>query len=235
MTTEEIIKYYVDLLIIQYKSKPKARAHIETIIKNIIADQIYTQVRDAYDLETATGKQLDILGKYIGLSRVGRTFSGDVSLNDDSYRLALKIKIIQNNFGSSLFEIQNLLFQYFEGAIRAYDLEDMVLSYYFNSSVGPQSLAEFFILQNLLPKPMAVGLASVVYYDGGEFYGFDSYAGINTEASTYNTYADPFVEEKWLTYEDLISEANIVTNNFLLESGDALLKEDDSLLLLENQ
>jgi hypothetical protein len=64
-----IINYYVDLLIIQYADKPKARATIALYIEELMATGILFDVRDAFNLETAIGVQLDIIGKYVDLDR----------------------------------------------------------------------------------------------------------------------------------------------------------------------
>lgn len=69
MTTDELIKYYTNLLIIQYKGLPNARATIAALAGEVVADSIMTQVRDCWDIETAVGPQLDIIGRVWGLSR----------------------------------------------------------------------------------------------------------------------------------------------------------------------
>lgn len=69
MTTEELITYYVDLLIMQYHSQGRARGTVEAYVGQVVADQIGTKVRDAYDLDTAVEKQLDVLASYVGAQR----------------------------------------------------------------------------------------------------------------------------------------------------------------------
>jgi hypothetical protein len=77
MTDIELIKYYVDLLIIQYKSKPKARATIEALISVLMITQIIKELKHAYNINTARGPFQDILGKYIGLARTATGFAFD--------------------------------------------------------------------------------------------------------------------------------------------------------------
>lgn len=71
-----LVEYYQDLLILQYRSKPKARATIELFVRQLLQDGIYFDVENAFDVNTAVGKQLDMLGKYIGVDRYykGQTF-----------------------------------------------------------------------------------------------------------------------------------------------------------------
>lgn len=69
MDLQNIIKTYIDLLILQYANQPKAKATIELIATELLANGIYFDLLEAYNIDTATGKQLDIIGKYIGMDR----------------------------------------------------------------------------------------------------------------------------------------------------------------------
>ncbi|MGB2578152.1 hypothetical protein AAIR98_000916 [Elusimicrobium simillimum] len=68
-TIENLLEYYANLLIIQYRNKPKAINTIKAFARQILADMLPIKIRDAYTVDTAEGKQLDVLGKYIGFSR----------------------------------------------------------------------------------------------------------------------------------------------------------------------
>lgn len=73
-TADELIDYYANTLIAQYYNKPKAIGTIEALIGGtgpfgLIGDAIANQVRDAFNLDTAVGKQLDFLGKLRGITR----------------------------------------------------------------------------------------------------------------------------------------------------------------------
>lgn len=74
----DIVEYYEKLLIIQYYDKPKAKAEIGLLARTLLADGLIFDLEDAFDLETAVGNQLDILGKYIGADRFykGQVFIG---------------------------------------------------------------------------------------------------------------------------------------------------------------
>ena len=61
--------YYQARLILQYRSLPKASATIAILTKAAVADMVLSQIGPAFDVNTAVGKQLDILGKYIGVPR----------------------------------------------------------------------------------------------------------------------------------------------------------------------
>lgn len=77
-TVEDLIDYYVNLLIIQYSSLPNATAMITLCISEMLANGIAFDVQEAYNLNTAVGVQLDVLGKYAGIDRFyqGQDLSG---------------------------------------------------------------------------------------------------------------------------------------------------------------
>lgn len=66
---EQLKEYYSNLLIVQYNGKPKAKAHIEFLVDLIFANVLLLQIQDAFDWHTAVGVQLDIIGKWVGVSR----------------------------------------------------------------------------------------------------------------------------------------------------------------------
>lgn len=68
-TTQELLDFYSNLLIIQYTGKPKATATIQAFAGQVVADQIVQQVEDGFNLDTAIGLQLDALATYRGAPR----------------------------------------------------------------------------------------------------------------------------------------------------------------------
>lgn len=70
INVNDIVDYYSNLLIIQYTGQPKATAMIALMVNELIANGILFDIRDGYDIDSAVGVQLDILGKYIGVSRI---------------------------------------------------------------------------------------------------------------------------------------------------------------------
>lgn len=69
MTTEELITYYQDLLIIQYDNLPNAIGTVGAFVAEVIADSIEDQVRQGFNLDTAAGKQLEAIAAYKGAKR----------------------------------------------------------------------------------------------------------------------------------------------------------------------
>lgn len=200
MTTQDIIQYYANLLILQYVGQPKAVKTIRALVAPVVMDQLPLQVQNAFCIGDQTingitypgavGVQLDILGKYVGVMRTGYDLTHNpVTLNDSDFTQLIKIAIITNNSGSSLYSIQTLLQQYFANEIFVYDGADMQLSYLVTSSVGSKALVELFITEGLLPKPMGVQLASIVYVPVISLYGYLSYSGIPAAWNPGVTYA----------------------------------------------
>lgn len=69
MDIEAIKKYYSDLLIVQYRTKPRAIATVRLLAALPNGDGLLDQEIACFDLNTAVGAQLDILGKIVGVQR----------------------------------------------------------------------------------------------------------------------------------------------------------------------
>ena len=81
---KQLIEYYQDLLIVQYHDKPKAKAMIKAEMEETLANLLDIQVRDAFDVDTAVGVQLDIIGKWVGVDRI---FKGQMFDNQTWFSL----------------------------------------------------------------------------------------------------------------------------------------------------
>ena len=67
---QDVKTYYADLLILQYRNKPKARETIKIGADIYLGDGIIFQLQDILDIDTAVGAQLDIIGKILDCPRV---------------------------------------------------------------------------------------------------------------------------------------------------------------------
>lgn len=204
-STASLIAYYSDLLILQYRGKTKAPATIAALVKGVIMDQLPVQVQDAFGIDTAVGVQLDVLGKYAGVSRSTYDFSGAVTLDDDDFRTLIKVAIIKNNAGSSLYDIDTLLNGFFPGTLLAFDYANMHMDYLFSAEIGSMQLAEVFVKNGLLPKPMGVLLGALIYAPViDEFFGFRTYEVPAALVNGFNTYSDYNEDWPWLSYDNAI-------------------------------
>lgn len=205
MSVQDTINYYANLLVIQYRGQPNAYANVQTVVTPVIMDMLPVTVQNAFTIDSAIGVQLDVLGKYAGVTRSGYGFTGPITLDDDDFRQLIRIAIIQNNAGSSLATIDSLLQQFFPGTILVFDYANMQMDYYFKSSAGSQDLAELFVTQKLLPKPMGVQLGALIYAPIiDSFFGFRTYQLEGFNNSPFNSYSSYQSGRPWLSYQNAI-------------------------------
>lgn len=136
----------------------------------------------------AVGTQLDVIGKYVGVSRTGQGFTTQITLNDTDYLSLIQLAIIKNNSGSSLETIVNLLYQFFGTNIVVYDYADMVIQYSISSAIGSTDFLQLAVTEQLLPKPMGVG-EIIVVFDAANAFGFDG----TTDSGGFGDTGDPSV------------------------------------------
>lgn len=61
--------YYANLIIIQYRNKPRARATIKLGANLYLADGLVFDLQNVLDIDIAEGTQLDLIGKILGCNR----------------------------------------------------------------------------------------------------------------------------------------------------------------------
>ena len=236
MTTQQLINYYAGLLILQYLQKPKAYATIQTLVSPVIMNQLPLAVQNAFNLNganPAVGPQLDVLGKYAGVSRQGIGFLGNYIVLDDSDFLTLiQFAIIKNSADSSLAAIQSLINQYFPDEVLVFDYQNMQMSYLISSDVGSQNLIQLLVANGLLPKPMGVSLGAIIYVPViNAFFGFRTYFLPAFNSSPFNDYGSYQLTWPWLTYRDAIGPTYV--QDMLTESGSILDTESGVGIELE--
>lgn len=315
LTTQQIIDYYANLLILQYIGQPNAYATIQTVVTGVVMNQLPLQVQNAYNLNPtiqtitfsdvaasgaftlsylgnfsssipwnatlaqiqnavnglfgvnavtvtgsiasqslvftfninqspqlisvssntlenallvpitttltnniAVGVQLDVIGKYVGVTRSGFGISGPITLNDADFIKLIRIAIIVNMQGSSLATIDGLLNTYFPGEIYVFDYgltSPMRMSYLINTSITSENLLQLFIAEGLLPHPMGVSIAVAAAPIINEFFGFCDYLyatptmpnTVNTNpfnCGTSYTSGDYIETWPWLDYNDAV-------------------------------
>lgn len=217
-SANSLIAYYQSLLILQFLNLPKASGTVGALAQaGMIAQTDTTQptlpllLAQAFNISTiygstlAVGVQLDILAKYVGVSRNSTSFAGGaITLSDADLITLIQFGIINNANGSSLSQIQALIHQFFSGEVQVFDYANMYMSYLINSSLGSQNLIQALVNEGLLPAPMGVGVAAPIYAPStviNSFFAFRTYtqaAASNT--SPANTYSSYHTTYPWLTY-----------------------------------
>lgn len=193
--------YYSNLLILQYHDKPKAKATIEAVV-SLIPDDLIQEVTNGFDIETAVGKQLDILGEYIGVDRY-YTEDGEIKvLDDEDYRIILKLKAISNTSNLSHKTLDESLYDFFKNSIRMDSVGNMEMTYFVPKNKTPIILAA--IQKEVLPRPMGVRCSYIIEYDK-KFFGFCTYQNQSAVYKTgFRTYNDPDKQGEMLTYSKRI-------------------------------
>lgn len=106
------IGYYLSLLTHQYQGAPNLIAWLTTCLQPVLdAGVTFSQMVNAFDLDSAIGPQLDVLGQLVGANRtVGFQPSGGVSpvLTDPVYRVYIRAKIAQNQWNGSIDSLYSL-------------------------------------------------------------------------------------------------------------------------------
>lgn len=198
MTTFDYGKYLSSLLIIQYWGKPKAKATIEALAKMFPVDLIFA-VRDAFDMDTATGKALDVLAKYVGVSRNYIDINGNIkTLTDDEFRILIKFKAISNTSTASHYDIDTSLYNFFGTRVRATSDGNMAMTLFVPADA--ENIIEAAIQQKALPTPLGVE-ANKIIIQRTRFFGFvnykDQYAVYKTG---FRDYGAPDKEGETLNY-----------------------------------
>lgn len=165
-------------------------------------------VMNGYNLignDTAVGAQLDVLGKYAGVTRAGVGIYGQpITLVDSDFLNLIRMAIVTNNSGSSLETIIDNLNSFFPNDILVTDYKTMRISYLISSALGSQDLFEMFISQRLLPKPMGVQVSVAIVPSLTNIFAFRTYSFTVPNGKPFNRYTTFNTTWKWLRYSDVI-------------------------------
>lgn len=180
-----------------------AAVAVTTASVDLPLPQAVQQAFNVTGSQPATGVQLDILGKYAGVSRTGTGFNSSITLGDADFLTLIQLATIKNNGGSSLAAIQTLIQSFFPGQLQVFDYQNMQMSYLISASLGSQNLVQLAVTENLLPKPMGVSIGGIIYAPTvNNFFGFRSYIAAPTNITPFNSYANYNRNTAWLSYSN---------------------------------
>ena len=94
-------------------------------------------------------------------------------LNDDDYRILIKLKIIQNHSNHSHASIDESMFRFFGMSVVPSSSGGMNMYYFITSDVTPIILAAR--IKEVLPRPMGVGAGFIQTGTSGKIFGYTSY------------------------------------------------------------
>lgn len=196
---QEYVDYLANLLIIQYHEKPKASATIKALAQQLPVDLIL-RIRDTFNMDTAVGEVLDILGKYLGVSRWYYDDEGtQIKLTDEEFRILIKFKAISNTSNASHYEIDQALYDFFGTRVRATSDGNMQMTIFIPSVASRVVVAA--IKQRALPTPLGVEANRIVVQDN-RFFALVNYKNQYAVYKTgFRDYNEPDKEGETLNYE----------------------------------
>lgn len=182
------LNFYLDLVTSEHSTKPKYMAWLSVLLTPFIDSiKINEDVKNAFDLNTAIGAQLDIIGKWLEQPRqvdFQPTDGSSSVLNDDYYRTVLKAKVVKNQWKgtiSNFYSFWNVLFKGQPLQIYLVDNQDMEPVAIIWSSSVDQMMQDLIANNYIVPKPAGLGLTvrridsdTTFGFFGTEFTGFDT-------------------------------------------------------------
>lgn len=155
------VKEYLDLITSQYRLKPKFIAWLSAALNKVNDGMNLCDTLPAdFNIDTAVGVQLDVLGQIIGRSRrlpFNPATGGSSILSDDDYRIALKAKIAINNWDGTIpgmYAVWDAAFP--DAQLQIIDNQDMTMQAIVDGNLSAIA-REMIAAGMIIPKPMAVG------------------------------------------------------------------------------
>lgn len=129
---EEVATNYADLLILQYRACPKARATIKMFVEELLCNGFIFQFENILDIDTAFDYILNLIGKLVGCPRY---IPGMGNLATEDYRQLLKFKILVNVLRASQKEMDDPLYALFGDDIVLRNNQNLTITYIISSSL----------------------------------------------------------------------------------------------------
>lgn len=177
------LEFYTTLITSEHADKPKFKAWVEVLLKPLIDSmELNESIKYAFDLNTAKGVQLDILGKILGVDRRVNFEPTDGSsslLSDDNYRIILKAKIIKNQWKGTISNFYSFWKVLFKDTLSIFiiDNQDMdPVAVVWDNQIT-QIVQDLLENHYIIPKPAGLGL-TVRRVDPSTLFGFSG-SGLN--------------------------------------------------------
>jgi len=191
----QITQYYADLLIAQYANKSNADKTIKLTADKVIDNEIIGEIQNSFNLNTAVGKQLDIVGKIVGTSRyisdpVIDTTKFYAPLNPEGTAIPVnnsKIELSNRASGGAATKLNDEDFRFLlklkiirnsssnscksmDDSVQLFFESDLIASYgimniIYFANVSIFDLAIKGASKDLLPRPMGVNVVGLIKTD----------------------------------------------------------------------
>lgn len=133
-----LLEYYSSLLIVQYQNSPKMQATVQLLVNQSLCDGLPQELQTCFNLSTAIGEQLTILGEIVGVPR--NVFGLDLTntfFNFTDYATGTTSAIGFGNYTDSPYSM-SLFRSYFDSAtyvLTDYQLQQLIyLKILFNNT-----------------------------------------------------------------------------------------------------
>ena len=179
LALENDTQEYANLLSQANYDRPKFNLLVRSLLKpGVSLIQLIQSFNLIYELDNACGEQLDALGEIIGASRLLNYVpaSGDRVMDDDEFRLVLKLTIAQNTWDGTLGSIKAIYANALGSnvSIKYVDNQDMSVTI---NVYGDITTREIEILDSAGLLLVPAGVGKVVGAVGGSV-SVTAYAGV---------------------------------------------------------
>ena len=167
---------YLKLITSEYAQSEKFNSYVESFLKLISPDvDNYNDFNILFDLETASGDQLDKIGELVGIGRKLPTDDPRIPsvLPDDIYRMIIKAKIYKNHWNGTREGMDKIFKEFFPDL--PYEIVDNQDMSYTVTIINPNVTETFLALITggyILPKPAGVRVNYTIL--DSTLFGWDS-------------------------------------------------------------
>ena len=158
---DEHVKRYLRRIETQHRGRKKYMAHVETLLDMVgIAYETIRDTPEKFNVLTATGKQLDIIGQRLNVPRIvdipGAASNG-TELDDESYRICILSEIMKDQWDGTEDTFREIWDQTIGQIVDAdfCDNQDMTVTVNILGDV-PDVIVDLITAGEILPRPMGV-------------------------------------------------------------------------------
>lgn len=157
------IQPYLNRITSQYADKPRFMGWLTALLEKVEpAHGVSETMAGCFDVSTATGSQLDVIGEIVGMSRVitdqfTNSDENAKEFDDAQYRRLVQTKIIANQWNGQQGSITEVWENAMDESLRAvyHDNQDMTITVDLIGDYQPLDV-ELVLRGFIVPKPMGV-------------------------------------------------------------------------------
>lgn len=167
---------YLKLITSEYAKQKKFNQYVETFLDHIspTVDNL-NEFDILFNLETAVGDQLDIIGSILNVSRTLPVDNVNIPsvLGDELYRKVLRSTVYKNHWDGTISGLQDIFKYIFPSVdVDIQDNQDMSYDIFINDVTFSGTDLELLKLGYILPKPSGVRVNYEIF--DRVLFGFDS-------------------------------------------------------------